>query len=373
MAVHLPSRAEQADAEVTAGVSRPNTGRRAIVVCDQWLGSDGYAGMRALRRAGWDVRVVSEREYVPVLWRRLPMRALGRLIRRLSVVEFNRELLIQAERLRPEMFLAFKGTFVTAKTLRRLRSMGVRTYCFYPDVSFRAHGPYLPDALPQYDWIFTTKSFGLVDMREQLGVTRASMLLHAFDPDVHRPLQLSARDRELFECDVGFIGTWSPKKERFISAIRVARPHVRVRVGGEFWNNARSPGVDGETIIGRELVGDEYARSIAASRINLGILSERRLGASDGDRITSRTFHIPAAGGFMLHERTEELLNVYTEDIECACFADENELIAKLDVYLTDSARRQEVARRGRELVWSRHSWDHRIRAILDHHESLAE
>jgi hypothetical protein len=31
------------------------TGRRAIVVCDQWLGSNGYAGMKALRRAGWSV------------------------------------------------------------------------------------------------------------------------------------------------------------------------------------------------------------------------------------------------------------------------------------------------------------------------------
>ena len=348
-----------------------NAGRRALVVCDQWLGSDGYAGMRALRRAGWDVRVVSEREYVPVLWRRVGMKALARVIRRLGVAEFNRELLIQVRRLRPEMFLAFKGTFVTRETLRELRRLGVRAYCFYPDVSFRAHGPYLPAALPEYDWIFTTKSFGLVDMREQLGVTRASLMMHAFDPDVHRPLVLSARDREQFECDVSFIGTWSPKKERMISAIRVGRPQLRVRVGGEFWNSARAPGVDGDTIIGREIVGDEYARAIAAARINLAILSERRVGASDGDRITSRTFHIPAAGGFMLHERTDELLAVYAEDVDCACFADEAELLEKLDIYLGNPARREEVARSGHDLVWARHSWDHRIRTILQHHDSL--
>ena len=62
---------------------------------------------------------------------------------------------------------------VARPDFRVLRAMGVRTYCFFPDVSFRAHGPWIPNALPEYDWVFTTKAFGLDDMREQLGVTRS--------------------------------------------------------------------------------------------------------------------------------------------------------------------------------------------------------
>ena len=347
-----------------------NRTRSAIAVCDLWYGSNGFAGVKALRRAGWDVSVVPEWEFVPVRWRSAPMRLLARLTRPLAAREFNAELIRQAERWRPELLLVFKGTFVSARTLGHLRSLGVRTYCFYPDVSFRAHGPYIPQALPEYDWVFTTKSFGLADMRDQLGVTNASVLLHAFDPDVHRPIPLTEDDRRRFGCDVSFIGTWSPKKERLIASLRAMRPQLRVRVWGEQWWRARAPELGREVLGGHEVAGDQYARAIAASTINLAILSERRHGASEGDRITSRTFHIPAVGGFMLHERTDEVVSLFREGVECACFADAAELALTVDEYLADDARRAAVAARGREVVWSRDSWDHRIRDILATHEA---
>src|SRR6185437_6895918 len=157
----------------------PSTnGRRAIVVCDQWLGSNGYAGMKALRRTGWSVEVVAEWEYVPVQWQSAAMRLAGRIIRPSAVREFNAHLLKVARDICPELLLVFKGTFVKGETLDRLRDLGIRSYCFYPDVSFRTHGPYLPAALPRYDWIFTTKSFGVRDLEQQLGVKRVSLVRH---------------------------------------------------------------------------------------------------------------------------------------------------------------------------------------------------
>lgn len=350
----------------------PSRTRRALAVCDLWYGSNGFAGVKALRRALWDVVVVPEWDYVPSKWRTTGMRALGRLIRPLAVREFNDEVVRQAERWRPEMLLVFKGTFVHARTIRHLRAIGVRTYCFYPDVSFRAHGPWIPAALPEYDWVFTTKTFGLADMRAQLGVTRASLLRHGFDPDVHRPVAVTTDDAQRLACDVSFIGTWSEKKERIMAALRAARPHLRIRVWGELWDRARAAELTEDVIGGHEVVGDQYARAIGASKINLAILSERRVGASEGDRLTSRSFHIPAAGGFMLHERTDELLELFREGIECACFGDTDELTRVVDEYLADDRRRELVAERGHRLVWSRDSWDHRIREILARHESLA-
>jgi spore maturation protein CgeB len=346
--------------------------RRALTVCDLWYGSNGFAGVKALRRAEWDVVIVPEWDYVPIKWRTTGMRALARLIRPLAAREFNDELVRQAERWRPELLLVFKGTFVHAGTIRRLRAIDVRTYCFFPDVSFRAHGPWIPEALPEYDWVFTTKAFGLADMRDQLGVTRASLLRHGFDPDVHRPLPVTADDARRLACDISFIGTWSEKKERLLAALRAARPSLRVRIWGESWHRARSAELTDDVIGGHEVVGDQYARAIGASKINLAILSERRPGASQGDRITSRTFHIPAAGGFMLHERTDELLELFREGIDCACFEGADELARVADEYLADNRRRELIAERGHRLVWSRDSWDHRIREILARHESLA-
>ena len=96
----------------------PNVnGRRAIVICDQWLGSNGYAAMKALRRTGWSVDVAAEWEFVPVRWRTPWMRVFGRLIRAAAVREFNMHLRCVARDLRPEMLLVFKGPFVQAETI----------------------------------------------------------------------------------------------------------------------------------------------------------------------------------------------------------------------------------------------------------------
>jgi spore maturation protein CgeB len=90
--------------------------------------------------------------------------------------------------------------------------------------------------------------------------------------------------------------------------------------------------------------------------------------ASSGDQITSRTFHIPACGGLLLHQRNRDLLNIFTEDENCVCFDGVDELASKVDALLADDGRRKAIAQRGRELVESAHSWDHRARAILDHY-----
>ncbi len=345
---------------------------RAVAVCDLWLGSNGYAGMKALRRAGWSVHVVAEWEYVPIRWEGTAMKAIGRVVRRAAVREFNDALLDWAERIQADLLLVFKGMFVARDTIRELRRRGVRAYCFYPDVSFRAHGPYLPLALPEYDWVFTAKSFGLGDLREQLGVTRASLLLHAFDPDLHGPRTLGTADLARYQCDVSFIGTWSPKKERLLAFLVEQRPQLRVRVWGEQWFKATAPSLR-DAIVGHGLEGEEYVRAICASTINLGILSEQRTGASSGDRITSRTFHIPACRAFLLHERTEEVTAILPEDTAIACFADAAELVSRVDAYLNDADRRRTMTREAYAIVTVAHSWDHRIDAILARHRQLSE
>lgn len=345
-------------------------GRRAMVVCDQWLGSDGYAGMKALRRAGWDVHVIPEWEYVPVRWRSKSMKALGRVIRAAAERELNAELLLQAKRLTPEFLLVFKGRFVTPGTITALRKLGVRCYNFYPDVSFRAHGPHLPKVLPEYDWIFTTKSFGLADMREQLGVTRASLMLFAFDPDLHRPMTLSDQDRRTFECDVSYIGTWSPKKEDLLAEIVRRRPNVKLRIWGEqWWKATTGKQVLQRAIGGREVMGAEFVKAICASSINLSIMSEKRAGASKGDQVATRTFSVPACGAFVIHDRTDEVLQLFREDHEIVCYSDVDDLVAKIDKYLAEPPERRAIAGRGQAVVRAHHSWDNRIRDVLTHHE----
>ena len=123
----------------------------------------------------------------------------------------------------------------------------------------------------------------------------------------------------------------------------------------------------------RRAIGTAYGTAICCSKIDLALLIEAQPGAPSGDRITSRTFHIPACGGLMLHERTAELLEIFREDESCACFEGIEELATKISELLDDDAKRERIAECGREVVMRGHSWDHRVQTVLDHYRQMSD
>jgi spore maturation protein CgeB len=338
---------------------------RILAVADVWHGSNAHAFVRAFRRMGHSVSVVPSETFIPGAWQSTPLRALRRLLEPRLVREYADALVEEARRLRPHLFFVFKGRYVAPEAVRAIREMGAVAVNFYPDVSFLAHGAYLPRALPLYDWVFTTKTFGVDDMKQQLGLRSVSFLPHGYDPEVHAPVELADSDRVTYECDVSFIGTWSPKKQAILERVVSEFPDAKIRIWGEQWSHARHS--LGSVIEGRGVLGTEYAKALVASRVNLAILSEARTGASSGDKITSRTFHIPATGAFMLHERTDELAEYFEEGVECASFGNHDELVEKTAYYLDHGEEREAVAAAGRRRsVESGYSVDERARAVLD-------
>ena len=340
--------------------------RRAVVACHVWEGSDGYAGARALSRMGWETSLANEFAWIPLQWRSRRARVVGRALRPMAVREFGKHIVQLCSEGDATMFLAFKGTFVPATAIRELRGQGVLTICHYPDVSTTVHGPWLRNNLREYDWVFTAKTFGLEDMARENGVSRSSVLLHGFDQEVHRPIPASMIDRSRYEADVSFIGTWSPEKERRLATLFKRMPKMRLRIWGAQWEKCADarlrPCLELQPVMGRS-----YAAAIQASTINLALLSERRPGASEADQVTSRTFHLPAAGGLMLHSRTEQFLALFDDGAEALSFGDDDELAEVVRRVLEDRIDVCKIRRAGTLKVWGRDSWDHRIGTMLQH------
>lgn len=343
---------------------------RILAVADIWQGSDAYAFVRAFRRKGHSVQVLPPENFVPG-WRNRGLRGLRRLLAPLLVREYARALVEEGRRFRPHLFFVFKGRYVAPDAVRELRELGAVAINVFPDVSILAHGRYIPEALPQYDWVFTTKTFGLEDMERLVRVHRASFMPPSFDPEVHRPVELDVEDVACYGCDVSFIGTWSPKKQRLLEWVGSRLPEIRLRVWGDQWQPGRRS-LAGR-VQGRGVIGLEYAKAIVASKINLCVLSEARRGSSSGDRITARTFQIPATGAFLLHERTPELQRYFQEGTECGCFETPEELVEKIRHYLAAHEDRRAVALAGRErALESGYEVDFRAEEILRKVEEIA-
>jgi len=333
---------------------------RILAISDVWQGANDYAFVRAFRRAGHSVSVVSAPNYIPQ-WERTSLKILRRLLTPMLIAEYNQALITAAKKMQPELFFVFKGAYLTPATLVVIKEMGAIAIQFYPDVSFHTHGKYISQALPHYDWVFTTKSYGLDDMLTQLGIGNASFMSHAFDPEVHAPLTGEKKTGHHYGCDVSFIGTWSPKKQNILEHIQRSLPKSKLRVWGNQWQN--SGDCLKNMVEGRAITGTEYAKAIHDSAINLAILSEVRDGASSGDQITARTFEIPAAGGFMLHERTEEAMQY---------FEDGKDLVKKIRYYLDHADEREKIAKAGRQrCLTSKYSVDDRALSVIEKYHQL--
>ena len=120
---------------------------------------------------------------------------------------------------------------------------------------------------------------------------------------------------------------------------------------------------------GEGLVGDRYAKAIYGAKINLALLSGKVQGSSRGDETTTRTYEIPACGGFMLHENSPELLELYKEGEEVACFSSPQELAEKIDYYMAHPEERNAIAAAGHRMCVPAYSYDNRMAEILRWHE----
>jgi spore maturation protein CgeB len=343
---------------------------RVLAVGPLWRGSNAGGLFRALSREGCLIEVVDEFYFISLQTKRKLTKIYERVIRPLQIDEFNNDIKKKIKVFLPDVLLVYKGAFVLPGTLLFAKQNNCKLTLFYPDVSMTAHGPNIPQSIRLYDIIFTTKTFGITDMEKGFGVKNASFIPHGFDPEIHRKLSISAEDKNNFGCDVSFIGTWSPKKESWLSILKQACPEINLKIWGEQWSKANSEIIK-DSIQYTAILGDIYAVAIQCSKINLGILSEQVKGASSGDLITSRTFHIPGACGFMLHERNEESVLYYRENEEAGFFDGPDELVAKVKYFLENEGIREKIKLAGYQRAIAEHSLDARARTVIKQLQSL--
>jgi len=339
---------------------------KLLTVGPLWRGSNAGGLFRAFSRKGCLIEVMDEFYYVSLQSRNKLTKVAERLIRPRQVTEFNLAMQKKIDLFNPDFFFVYKGTFVMPETLEYARSKGARLVMFYPDVSTTVHSQYIPKCIPKYELIFTTKTFGITDMQNNYGVKNVAFVPHGYDPEIHRPLPINERDRKEYGNDASFIGTWSPKKEQWLAHLKRNIPGIDLKIWGAQWFRITDP-VLKDSIQGTEILGDLYSMAIQCSSVNLGILSEQRAGSSSGDLITSRTFHIPGAAGFMLHERNEESVQYFKENEEAGFFEGPEEMTEKVKYYLGNAALRDKIRMAGHQRVLAEHSLDARAATVLEH------
>ena len=315
--------------------------------------------LRALRRLGHEITAI---DYLPIAERQgaFARRVQWRLRVGPMIREYERALR-EALTARPDVFWVDKGIFVPPRVLDAARIQGVRWLVHYSPDNYLLQqnaSRHLWRGLSRYDLVVTTKRSN-VKLLAACGARRVLLSGNAFDPEMHRPVVLSEADRAAHTADVSFIGRWEPVRERLLDA--VAALPVRLRVRGPGWERARSRLVKAACEPG-PIYGEDYVRAIAASKVNLGLLSSWA-----GDAITQRSIELPACGAFMLAERTGEHRLHFSDGEEAVFFDGTDDLVRKVAHWVAADEDRTRIAAAGRaRCLVSGYAYDDRLREVLD-------
>lgn len=301
------------------------------------------------------------------------------------VARVNRDLLACVERIAPEVVFIYRGTHVSAATLRSIRKRvhGAVLVGYNNDDPFAPSQPrylwrHFLDAVPEYDLMLAYRHANLPEYRAA-GARRVELLRSWYVPKRNHPVQLSRAERERFEADVVFVGHYEPD-QRLEYLEEIVKHGFRLRLFG--------PGYDWDPVIRHspwlkdqipvQLVwGEDYNRALCGAKIALCFFSKL-----NRDTYTRRCFEIPAAGTLLLSEHSDDLATLFTPGEEVAMFSSREEMIDMIRDFLRNEARRFSIAEAGRRrLLDGRHdvvsrmedvmAWVEDVRAQSENQESL--
>lgn len=325
-----------------------------MIQCDMkviYVGPLDYGGtclqrMNAMKYLGHDIIPVDTESRIPQgSAKQYLFRSIRKLLGPIDFADANHTICKILEENFADILWLDKALTIKRKTLEYVREMSKKTVIvgYSPDDMAQKHSQSfnLLMSLPLYHIYFTTKSYGVKDL-EGLGVKKAVFIGNAFDPQTHRPMEVSIKEKEKYGGQVGFIGDYEDERAQYIYYL--AQHGIPVRIWGPSWGEKCKLKHTNMKIEGKSILGEEYAKAICSFDINLGFL--RKI---NRDLQTTRSIEIPACGAFMLMERTDEHLALFEEEKEVEYFSSKEELLEKATYYLEHEDKRKKIAFAGRE------------------------
>ena len=336
--------------------------RRIILAGEFWFGSTGAGLAHGLRNAGNIVFEADMRHYFPASTNPASKIAF-RMLNRQFINSYKRHIRNLAVQGGNEILITIKGSFLDPGILSDLREKGLFLVNFYPDVAFD-HPGFQADWLAGYDLIATTKAFQLDYLATNYGAEKIAFVPHGYSTLVHRPHAFPSDD-SAFDYDLAYIGNASAHKAKLLAAIAEAFPDKLFLLAGGGWEQYVQGTALQSCVRMGPIVGDQYADVITRSRINLAVHYGPAGSHGWEDSVSTRSFEIPACGGFMLHVDNPEIRGLFKEGEEVVLFSDPVDAIAKIHHYLVHTDQRMAIARRGYQRCVPAYSLDARAKELM--------
>lgn len=316
----------------------------------------GRYAAETLRRMGHEVHLFDSGSLT--LPEKIVLRPVARLRgeKRYEKTRLNKRLYDAAHSFRPELFLSMFGFDIFGETVKEIGSLGAHTVCWWMnDPIQNERGLALAK---DYEFFFSNCETSVKFYRDA-GIKSARFLPHAAFPELHHPVKLDAAEHRHWESEICFVGDWGPIRQGVLSniakkfEIRIWGPwHKRLDRKDRLWSRV----VDGY------FTTEDMARAFSATKIALNL--HAWFGYFPYG-LNPRVWETPACGALEVCDAKTDLARQFREDEEIITYRHGLELESKLKDLLGDASARERVAKAGMKRVQQEHTYEHRLRELL--------
>jgi spore maturation protein CgeB len=278
---------------------------------------------------------------------------LENIIQRTLLSGYNREIRRISREFKPDVVLVIKGEALNPVVMNQVRDdVGAKIVLWYTDDP-RYYNTIIKRTLSCFDFVFTV-SPRAIDTYRTMGVENVQCIPVACDPSFHRKIDLGDDAKRRYDWDVVFVGTYYPRRARFVKALK--RSGVRVGVYGPYWNYAWP--MSGAS---REIAGPEMVKAFNAAKIVLNVHADTDVAY----KVNTRTFEATGCRSFVLTDRTYGMAEAFDIGKELECYENEKDLVELTKYYLGSNQEREEKAFKGQERAYSDHTYSLRLTQML--------
>jgi spore maturation protein CgeB len=316
---------------------------------------ESYVKM-ALERVGWRVFFAGYREHfgslaTPVRMIITRSRITSHLMEPFGLRRFNKSLNQIANDFQPRLVIAIKGEAILPQTVTWISDKIGATTALWCTDDPRYFGSLVKHLAPTYDYVFSPSEAAL-PLYEKAGVSSVTFLPFACDPSIHRTTRLLQEEMRQYASDVSFVGTYYPNRARVLRQLQ----GLDLAIWGSYW---RISGVKAR--YHGSVWGPEMVKALNASKITINIHHPTDLDF----KTNMRTFEAAGCGAFLLTDHPVDLEEMFQVGKEVICYHSSDEFRDLVRYYLKHEAERQEIARRGQQRAHGDHTYDHRVRRML--------
>ncbi len=262
----------------------------------------------------------------------------------------------------PDLVVFMAQSPASERTLLKLRSMGIKTaYWFVED--FRTL-TYWNTIAGNVDYFFTIQKDDFFEELKNIGANNYHYLPLACLPDFHKKItEINGEDKIRYGSDVSFAGAGYYNRKNVFAQL--------IDFNFKIWGNDWYVGLPLSLLIqegGKRFTEEEAVKIYNYSKININLHSSMWHWDinPNGDFLNPRVYEILACGGFQLVDKRKYLEGVFEDGKDLVVFETVDDLRKKIKYYLENEEERQAIAFHGRETVVKNHTYESRIRRMMN-------